>query len=257
MWRLLQSFARLPANAENVRLRKQVVEEFQILFSEASSRSASQCDVSDAIFCSRKTRCDAAATTTTTRLLLPLIFTTLQATMTILSQRNALLVLSLVVMVGSVMAFMPQPSTFRTASSSLAMAPRFDKDTAKWIPSSPQEDASAGYGPIGSLLRQGPAPFFQRIVNADEYDQAVLKFMAGEQCTRNEAQASMDAYLRNPNDWAFNRFEEQKTGKKVDYFAIKPDQIVLTLVWSAIVIAAASRAAYCLANQESFWAFVK
>lgn len=46
------------------------------------------------------------------------------------------------------------------------------------------EGPSAGYGIIGSLYRAGPVPFFQRIVNADTYEQAVLKYMAQEDCDR-------------------------------------------------------------------------
>ena len=46
------------------------------------------------------------------------------------------------------------------------------------------ESPSAGYNLIGSLYRAGPVPFFQRIVNADSYEQAVLKYMAQEGCDR-------------------------------------------------------------------------
>jgi hypothetical protein len=46
------------------------------------------------------------------------------------------------------------------------------------------EGPAAGYGIIGSLYRAGPVPFFQRIVNADTYEQAVLKYMAQEGCSR-------------------------------------------------------------------------
>ena len=34
----------------------------------------------------------------------------------------------------------------------------------------------------------------------------VLKFMAGDKVDRNTAQAEMDAYLQNPNDWACKLF---------------------------------------------------
>jgi len=82
------------------------------------------------------------------------------------------------------------------------MAPRYDKTTRKWTPASAEEGPDGGYGVFGSLLRQGPQPFFNRIFKADEYDQAVLKFMAGDNVDRMTAQAEMDAYLRNPTDWA-------------------------------------------------------
>lgn len=103
------------------------------------------------------------------------------------------------------------------------MAPRFDKESQKWFPTDPEvsvlpvgcltgrtltvcstdfvsysnlsfwktilldlqkEGPAAGYGIIGSLYRAGPVPFFQRIVNADTYEQAVLKYMAQEGCDR-------------------------------------------------------------------------
>jgi hypothetical protein len=46
----------------------------------------------------------------------------------------------------------------------------------------------------------------------------------------------MDAYLRNPNDWATNRMQEDSKGIKVDYVTINQKQIILTVVWSAIVV---------------------
>jgi hypothetical protein len=81
--------------------------------------------------------------------------------------------------------------------SSLRMAPKYNSETSRWTPSSPDEEASAGYPAFGSLLRQGPNPFIQRNLNADEYDQGVLKMMANDGMSRNEAQGNMDAYIRN------------------------------------------------------------
>ena len=84
----------------------------------------------------------------------------------------------------------------------LNMAPKFDKTQNKWLPTSPEEEPEAGYDIWGSLLRQGPNPFFNRLLRGEEYEQGVLKFMAGDNVDRNTAQAEMDAYLQNPNDWA-------------------------------------------------------
>ena len=64
-------------------------------------------------------------------------------------------------------------------SSSLGMAPKFDKQLNKWVPSSSEEGPEAGYDIWGTVIRHGPVPFFNRIVKADEYEQGVLKFMAG------------------------------------------------------------------------------
>ena len=66
----------------------------------------------------------------------------------------------------------------------LWMVPRFDKASQKWFPTTDEEGPSAGYGIVGSLYRAGPVPFFQRIVNGDTYEQAVLKYMAQEKCDR-------------------------------------------------------------------------
>jgi len=81
------------------------------------------------------------------------------------------------------------------------MAPKYDPETSRWAPSSPEEEASAGYSAFGSLIRQGPSPFIQRLTNPDEYDQGVLKMMEKDNMSRDEAQGNMDAYIRNPNDW--------------------------------------------------------
>ena len=78
----------------------------------------------------------------------------------------------------------------------VCMAPRFDKKLNKWIPISEDEGPSAGYPPVGSLLRHGPLPYLRRVFQPDEYEQAVLKFMAVDKCDRNTAQGNMDAYIR-------------------------------------------------------------
>lgn len=86
-----------------------------------------------------------------------------------------------------------------TTSSTIFMAPRFDKASQKWFPTKPEEESGAAYGPIGSLIRAGPKPFIQRILFPDQYEQAVLKYMAQDGCSRKEAQGNMDAYIENPN----------------------------------------------------------
>jgi hypothetical protein len=144
-----------------------------------------------------------------------------------------------------------------TTSTCLTMAPRFDKTTQTWVATNEDELPSAGYPPIGSLLRQGPAPYLQRLFKTDEYEQAVLKFMATDKCTRNEAQGNMDAYLRNPADWTYMRMESEKKGFKIDYVKLDQKSIVLTIVWSALVSAVVGRVAYCLVVQEQFWDFLQ
>mmetsp|Transcript_48792 Transcript_48792/g.103735 ORF Transcript_48792/g.103735 Transcript_48792/m.103735 type:complete len:215 (+) Transcript_48792:97-741(+) len=124
-------------------------------------------------------------------------------------------------------------------ATSLGMAPRFDKATQKWFTTSEEEGPSAGYNVIGSLYRAGPVPFLQRIVNADTYEQAVLKYMAQEGCDRVEAQGNMDAFLENPQDWAYQKMSEKNGGARKDYANanMDPQQIILSTVWACVVFA--------------------
>ena len=93
---------------------------------------------------------------------------------------SSLLIL-LLVAVATTSAFAPAKSNVqRSTSGSLSMAPKFDKSTGRWFTDVPEEMEGSSYGPVGSLYRAGPKPFFSRIFNADTYDQAVLKYMAQE-----------------------------------------------------------------------------
>eukprot|EP00986_Skeletonema_menzelii_P017584 scaffold20570_cov148-Skeletonema_menzelii.AAC.5 len=94
--------------------------------------------------------------------------------------------------------------------------------------------AGSSYGPIGSLYRAGPKPFFTRIFNPDTYDQAVLKYMAQDGCDRKEAQGNMDAFLENPQDWGFQKVSEQNGAYKKDYANanMEPKQEVFIVPWS-------------------------
>ena len=132
------------------------------------------------------------------------------------------------------------------------MTPRYDKDLKRWTPSGPDEGPDSAYGPIGSLLRQGPSPFLTRIFKPDDYEQAVLKFMAGDKVGRQEAQANMDAYLRNPSDWQYNRMK----GYNVEYSDVRPKQVILTLAWSSVVLGLLGRGLYCFESGENFWAIL-
>jgi hypothetical protein len=94
-------------------------------------------------------------------------------------------------------AFVVSRSKSASFSSSLSMAPKYDKSTQLWAPSKPEEGPEAGYSPSKTLLLHGPKPYFQRIFTPDDYEQAVLKFMSGDKCSRDVAQGNMDAYLRS------------------------------------------------------------
>lgn len=91
-------------------------------------------------------------------------------------------------------------------------------------------DRDAGYGPIGSLIRQGPVPFVIRLVKPDTYEAAVQKYIAREGCDRITAQGNMDAYFQDPNGWTLSKLK----GSDVDYGTVNtsPDQLVLTAVWT-------------------------
>ncbi|KAL3933846.1 MAG: hypothetical protein SGARI_003610, partial [Bacillariaceae sp.] len=101
--------------------------------------------------------------------------------------------------------------------------PTFNKSTQRW---EKPATAEKGYPIYETLLRNGPVPFFTRLTNADDYEQAVMKFQANEKSSINYAQGNMDAYFENPNDWAYQRVQEEKGGWKKDYGApLDPKQI--------------------------------
>ena len=56
------------------------------------------------------------------------------------------------------------------------------------LPALPEGMSPDGYGPVGSLLRQGPVPFFIRLVKPDTYEQAVQKYMKIEKVDKTTAQ---------------------------------------------------------------------
>mmetsp|Transcript_15464 Transcript_15464/g.25444 ORF Transcript_15464/g.25444 Transcript_15464/m.25444 type:complete len:187 (+) Transcript_15464:73-633(+) len=140
-------------------------------------------------------------------------------------------------LIGCSSAFAPSSSSV-IRETSLSMSPRFDKTSQKWFTDDPEEMAGSSYGPIGSLYRAGPKPFFTRIFNPDTYDQAVLKYMAQDGCDRKEAQGNMDAFLENPQDWGFQKVSEQNGAYKKDYANanMEPKQVILTTVWGVGVI---------------------
>jgi hypothetical protein len=123
--------------------------------------------------------------------------------------------------------------------------PKYDKGRNKWIATGPNQLPDSGYGPIKTLFLQGPKPYMTRILQNDDYEQAVLKFMASDKIiSRDVAQGNMDAYLRNPQDWMYNRMESTKKGFTIDYTKLEIKDIVLVSVWSITVISIIGRIAY-------------
>lgn len=144
----------------------------------------------------------------------------------------------------------------RSSSSTLAMV-RFDPTLEKWVPTAPED--GVGYGPMGTLLRAGPKPFLIRVFNPDNYEQGVFKFMYKENMSRLEAQGNFDAYLENPNDWAYQYFQEKNGGYKKDYVneGMDPQSLALKGIWSSLVFALAIRGIYCYNTGEYFYEFLR
>jgi hypothetical protein len=156
-------------------------------------------------------------------------------------------------MVNVIDAFQVAPTKSSSLSSSsfvLRMVPKFVGN--KWVPQTPEDGPEAGYDIVGTLVRQGPEPTLTRIFSPDDYEQAVLKFMATEKCDRNTAQGNMDAYLRNPPDWTYVRMEDQKRGFVRDYVTLKPLEVGKVIVWSTIVFALIGRTIYALTTGNRF-----
>lgn len=106
-----------------------------------------------------------------------------------------------------------------------------------------------GYGALGSLVRQGPPPFIQRLTNPEKYENSVQKFMAEEKCSRKEAQGNMDKFLADPDGWQLERIRAKKTGISVNYAEqnMEPKQLILTACWALVVFALAARVVYVYA----------
>jgi len=146
------------------------------------------------------------------------------------------LLLLCIILPSAVQGFVSQLRV-ETRNNALRMAPRFDPVEKRWYPRT-DEEAQEAYGPVGSLIRQGPKPFISRLVNPDAYEQGVYKMMAQEGWDRLEAQGNMDAFLENAQDWVLQKQAEKKGAPKYDYANANtsPKQLVLTLTWAAIVV---------------------
>mmetsp|Transcript_16910 Transcript_16910/g.25386 ORF Transcript_16910/g.25386 Transcript_16910/m.25386 type:complete len:181 (+) Transcript_16910:80-622(+) len=148
------------------------------------------------------------------------------------------------------------PSSIPASSSKREMV-RYDPSAEKWLPTSPEDED--GYGPVGTLLRTGPKPLIIRMLSPDNYEQGVYKLMANENMSRMEAQGNFDAYLENPNDWAYNYFKEKGGGYKKDYVneGMDVNSLILKGTWSTLLLALAARGVYCYNTGEYFYDFLK
>ena len=112
-------------------------------------------------------------------------------------------------------------------------------DQVSRLHSAKELDPDVGYGPLGSLTRQGFVPWVIRLVRPQTYDEAVTKYVSLEKCSRLEAMANMDAYFADPNGWAGNKMRE-RSGKmqKIDYVNANqdPSSLYLTGFWAVGII---------------------
>ena len=155
--------------------------------------------------------------------------------------RHEMRILLATLLLGSTTAF--QPVTVRRSSAALrpgALAPlrATDEELGEfWAPLINGDDAD-GYPAFGSLVRQGPVPFFIRLSDSNKYDQAVVEYMAKAKCGKREAQGNMDAFFADPNGWALDKIATDE-GKVAPYdYAnanTNPQQLVLTTAWVGVL----------------------
>lgn len=135
------------------------------------------------------------------------------------------------------LAIAPSAATTATAlyaKRPTSKLPTFDKASQRWI--SNDSDADGAYGPLDSLLRFGPKPFLKRLTDADNVEQAVLKYQAQEQCSRLEAECNMDAFNENVQDWIQQKTEEQRgISAPRDYTYLDTQRIVLSVTWGVLI----------------------
>jgi hypothetical protein len=143
-----------------------------------------------------------------------------------------------------------QPTPKRYDPTYNKRPPVFNKSTSQWEPSSETESS---YGAWGSFLRGGPSPFLVRVLQPEQYDQAVFKYMAQTSCSRAEAQGNMDQYFNNAADWAYQKQEEARGAPVVDYTQLKPAQAVKVITWALLVTPFLGRCAYLIAFTEKGW----
>jgi len=100
-------------------------------------------------------------------------------------------------------------------------------------------DDDVGYGPLGTLVRQGPVALFHRVADPHQYELGVQKYMMIVGCSRKEAQGNLDAAIADPNSWVLNKLHA-KNGKGYDpdyaNANTSPRQIILTSTWGIAIM---------------------
>ena len=153
-----------------------------------------------------------------------------------MSEKSVLLA-TLVVIIATANCFRLPKVPLVSSSKVLPGGCRVTEGSLRMV-SSDELDPAVGYGPIGSLTRQGLVPYIIRIVKNDTYEAAVSKYAAKEKCSRLEAMANMDAYFADPNGWAGDKLREKNgTGPKREYINANqnPFGLALTAVWAIFI----------------------
>mmetsp|Transcript_8850 Transcript_8850/g.25739 ORF Transcript_8850/g.25739 Transcript_8850/m.25739 type:complete len:201 (-) Transcript_8850:193-795(-) len=102
----------------------------------------------------------------------------------------------------------------------------------------PAGDDDKGYGIVGTLLRQGPVPCFHRMLNPQEYELGVQKYMMIVGCSRKEAQGNLDAALGDPNSWVLNKLHARNGKVPAPDYAnqnMSKQQVALTGTWGIAI----------------------
>mmetsp|Transcript_9732 Transcript_9732/g.22771 ORF Transcript_9732/g.22771 Transcript_9732/m.22771 type:complete len:95 (-) Transcript_9732:186-470(-) len=62
--------------------------------------------------------------------------------------------------------------------------------------------------------------------------------MAQQDCSRMEAQGNFDAYLENPQDWAYQKLQEENGAPVKDYANanMSTKQVFLSSIWACVVL---------------------
>ena len=76
---------------------------------------------------------------------------------------------ALLVAVCSAFAPVHKATGSKTSLNAVQKVPKWDGE--KWVPTSPDQEPSAGYGIGKTLLLHGPQPFFNRVFQPDDYEQ--------------------------------------------------------------------------------------
>lgn len=137
------------------------------------------------------------------------------------------------------------PGTKRKSKANL---PTFDAATEKFVPP-PNVSARQFYGPISTVIKAGPVPAITRIFSAEEYEQAVWKYMVDAQETDvKRAQGNMDAFFASREVWVEQKLLEQQGKRAVFDYGKEPglDRVVLAGSWAVLSTSILGRATWQL-----------